>query len=74
MKHGFASIYRFYLEGFKNMRLGKTLWVIIIIKLCIMFLILKPFFFPNFLNRFSTEKEKSGYVGNELFERTQNNK
>ena len=71
MKQFFVSVFRFYIEGFKNMGLGKTLWMIIIIKLCIMFLILKPFFFSDFLNRFETEKEKAGYVGNELFERTQ---
>ena len=27
------NIYYFYLQGFKNMTLGKTLWKIIIIKL-----------------------------------------
>lgn len=71
MKQFFVSVFRFYVEGFKNMRLGKTLWMIILIKLCIMFLILKPFFFSDFLDQFHSEKEKAVYVGNELFERTQ---
>ncbi len=45
------------------MTVGKTLWTIIIIKLIIMFLILKPFFFPNVLKRnFKTPEERSRYV------------
>ena len=49
--------YDLYVDGFRNMTLGKTLWTIIIIKLFIMFAILKVFFFPDFL---STHAEKGG--------------
>ncbi len=49
------------------MTLGKTLWAIVIIKLIIMFLILRPFFFPNFLNsKFDDSQSKSDYVSEEL--------
>ncbi|MBW2655998.1 MAG: DUF4492 domain-containing protein, partial [Deltaproteobacteria bacterium] len=42
---------------------GKKLWKIILIKLFVMFVILKLFFFPNFLNtKFETDEEKSNYV------------
>ena len=44
-----VRIYQFYLEGFREMKLGKTLWLIILVKLFIMFFILKLFFFPNFV-------------------------
>jgi len=45
------------------MVLGKKLWKIILIKLFVMFVILKLFFFPNFLNtKFETDEEKSNYV------------
>jgi hypothetical protein len=45
------------------MTIGKTLWKVILIKLFIMFAVLKLFFFPNFLNtKFSTDEQKSGYV------------
>ena len=38
-----------YIEGFKNMKIGKKLWLLIIIKLIIMFGILKAFILiPNF--------------------------
>jgi F0F1-type ATP synthase membrane subunit b/b' len=50
------------------MTLGRTLWAVILIKLFIMFFILKLFFFPPFLKGKSTE-EKEDYVGNELIER-----
>ncbi len=61
------KIYLFYLEGFKSMTVGKKLWLIIGIKLLIMFAVLKAFFFPNLLNsKYSSEKDKANYVGIEL--------
>ena len=49
-----SFIYRFfnlYYEGFRDMKLGRTLWAIILIKLFIMFAILKVFFFPELIDR-----------------------
>ena len=63
-----VRIYRFYVEGFRQMTLGKTLWAIILIKLFIMFFILKLFFFPSFLKE-KTPQEKQQYVGEELIKR-----
>jgi hypothetical protein len=48
------------------MTLGKTLWMIVIIKLFIMFFILKLFFFRDDLRAFSTEQEKGQHVINQL--------
>jgi Domain of unknown function (DUF4492) len=57
------TIYTFYRDGFKKMVLGKKLWTIILIKLFVMFVILKLFFFPDFLNtKFQTDQEKTNYV------------
>jgi hypothetical protein len=57
----------FYLDGFKNMTLGKSLWVLIIIKLFIMFAILKAFFFPNLLNSlYDNDEDKAQHVRTEL--------
>ncbi|MCL1933144.1 MAG: DUF4492 domain-containing protein [Candidatus Azobacteroides sp.] len=62
-----SDFFSMYVEGFKNLTWGKSLWIIILIKLFIMFAILKVFFFPNILNsRFDSEKEKSEYVAKEL--------
>ncbi len=68
IRQGTIGIWRFYRDGFRSMTLGRTLWAIILIKLFIMFFILKLFFFPSFLRDKSTE-EKEDYVGNELIER-----
>lgn len=58
-----SRIFFFYYDGFKSMTIGRTLWTIIILKLFIMFAILKLFFFPNFLKtNFSNDDERSDYV------------
>jgi len=45
------------------MTVGKKLWVIILIKLFIIFVILKLFFFPDLLKKnFSSDKERGEYV------------
>ena len=43
----FRKIYSFYRDGFAGMTLGRSLWAIILVKLAVMFLVLKLFFFPN---------------------------
>ncbi|WP_277232079.1 DUF4492 domain-containing protein [Phocaeicola salanitronis] len=67
----FLSIWKFYLDGFRSMTIGRTLWILILIKLFIMFVILKVFFFPDFLKG-KTAEEKQDYVGNELIIRSAN--
>ncbi len=51
------------------MTLGRTLWLIILVKLFIMFFILRLFFFPRFLNTPVVGDDKEGYVSNELIHR-----
>jgi hypothetical protein len=61
------KIFLFYYEGFKGMTVGRKLWAIILIKLFVMFVILKLFFFKDFLgSRFNNEKQKSEYVLKQL--------
>ncbi len=66
MKQTVISIWRFYLEGFRSMTLGRTLWLIILIKLFIMFFILRLFFFPNYLSTPAVGDDKDDYVSREL--------
>ena len=67
----FKKLYLFYKEGFSNMTVGKTLWIIAIIKLVIMFGIIKVFFFPNQLKtNFGNDKDRGAYVGTELVNRS----
>lgn len=57
------KVMNLYIDGFKNMKLGKTLWLLIAIKLFIMFGILKIFVFNDTINsKFSSDEEKSGFV------------
>ncbi len=61
------KIFRFYYDGFRSMTIGKSLWVIILIKLFIFFIVFRLLFFPDFLNqKFGSEEEKSDYVLEEL--------
>ena len=60
-------IYRFYRDGFKTMTWGKKLWGIILIKLFIMFAILRLFFFPDILQKeFESDQERSNHVLEQL--------
>jgi hypothetical protein len=61
-------IFLFYYEGFRNMSgWGKRVWIIIFIKLFIMFAILKIFFFPDFLKtKYDNDRERSDYVLEQL--------
>ena len=58
----FKRVYVFYRDGFRNMEVGKTLWLIILIKLAIIFLILRVFFFRPELSRYNTDSEKAEHV------------
>ena len=63
MTKAIQGLFQFYYFGFKSMTIGKKLWIIIGIKLFIIFIVLKLFFFPNFLkSNFKTDRERSNYV------------
>ncbi len=67
MKGILRKIFYLYYDGFRNMTLGKKLWIIVLIKLFVMYAILKLFFFHDFLeSRFDTNKERSNYVIDQL--------
>lgn len=67
MKQIISNIFQFYYQGFRIMTVGKKLWAIIIIKLVVMFLVLKLFFFPNYLKtNFKTDEERSNHVIEQL--------
>ena len=62
-----VRLFKFYRDGFRRMTVGKTLWKVIIIKLIIMFGVLKIFFFPNYLNtNFSTDQQRADHVIKQL--------
>ncbi len=59
----FKTIVLFYYDGFKAMKMGKTLWLIIAIKVFLFFVVMKLFFFQETLQtRFSTDAERTHHV------------
>ena len=65
-----TRVWHFYAEGFRGMTWGRTLWFLILLKLFIMFFVLKLFFFPNFLSSEVGDGDKGGYVSRELIDRS----
>ena len=65
----FYNAYRLYADGFKHMRLGRVLWAIILIKLFVIFVILKFFFFPDVLKQKAQDGDPATYVAGELTKR-----
>lgn len=65
-----ARVVDLYADGFRSMTLGKTLWLIIAIKLFVFFVIIKVLFFPNFLSSMSSDDEgKAQYVRQQMVDR-----
>ena len=59
-------MYDLYYDGFRNMTLGRTLWAIILIKLFIIFAILKVFFFPNYIKEHAQQGEEPEFVATQV--------
>lgn len=69
-KQGFwHQAFHLYYDGFRSMTLGRTLWTIIILKLIIIFAVLKLFFFPDFLSQHAEEGQEAEFVASELIGR-----
>ncbi|MCM1518735.1 MAG: DUF4492 domain-containing protein [Pseudoflavonifractor sp.] len=65
-----VRIYRFYRDGFRSMTVGRELWLLILVKLFLLFFVLKLFFFPNLLERdYDTDTERAGAVRSALIGR-----
>lgn len=65
MKSILLSIYQFYAEGFRRMTWGRPLWILIALKVVILFAVLRAFFFEPVLSG-KTEEQKIEHVGREL--------
>ena len=62
-----SRVWWFYVDGFRSMTVGRTLWLIIAIKVVVFFLILRWIFFPDFLaGKADTDEGKADYVRHEL--------
>ena len=65
-------VFYFYVDGFRAMTLGRTLWLIIALKVIIFFVIVRFIFFPDFLaSKADTDQLKADYVRHELLDEQQ---
>ena len=64
-----SRAFHLYYDGFRSMTLGKTLWAVILVKLFVIFVVLKLFFFPNFVKSHAQKGEEPDFVAAELMER-----
>ena len=55
-----------YYDGFRSMTIGRTLWAIIFVKLIVIFLVLKLFFFPNYIGQHAEEGQEADFVAAEM--------
>ena len=65
MKNTLRSIWNLYADGFRNMTWGRPLWMLIFLKVIVLFLVLRMFFFEPVLSG-KSDAEKSEHVGKEL--------
>ena len=64
-----TRIWRFYRDGFREMTTGKSLWALIIVKLVLIFVIMKLLFFPNLLKRdYNDDDSRSDAVRTSLLD------
>ena len=54
-----------YYDGFRTMTLGRTLWAVILVKLFVIFVVLKLFFFPNYIKEHAQGHE-ADFVASQL--------
>ena len=59
------TIASFYTDGFRQMTWGRTLWIIILLKLFVIFVVLRIFFFQPMLKGLD-DAQKSEQVGRRL--------
>ena len=59
-------IFDFYRQGFSNMDIGKTLWMVIIVKLVVIFAIVKLLFMPDVLDQKATDNDKAEYISTRI--------
>jgi len=59
----FKRILFFYIDGFKNLSdLGRKLWVIIIIKLVVIFVVIRGILMPTLDSKVSKTKQQELYI------------
>jgi len=63
----FLRVFRFYRDGFRAMDVGRTLWIVIIVKLVVIFVVLRLLFFVPATGDMD-ESERAAAVMNRMTE------
>lgn len=65
MKKVILAIWNFYVDGFRSMTWGRQLWLLILLKIIILFVLLRGFFFrPTLAGK--SEEQRIEHVGEQL--------
>lgn len=66
-RYFFRRAANLYIDGFRSMTVGRSLWVLIILKLLLLFAVFKLFFFPDLLQRdYDNDADRAQAVRNSL--------
>lgn len=57
-----------YVDGFRHLTWGKSLWIVILVKLLIIFAILKIFFFPDYIATHRGKNNSADFVGKQVLQ------
>ena len=69
LKHFASSVWHLYYDGFRSMTVGRTLWAVILIKLFIIFAVLKLFFFPNYIHEHAQKGQEVEFVSSQILKK-----
>ena len=65
MKKRMIAIWNFYVDGFRSMTWGRQLWWLFLLKVIILFVVLRGFFFrPTLAGK--SEQQRIEYIGDQL--------
>ncbi|MCM1292087.1 MAG: DUF4492 domain-containing protein [Bacteroides sp.] len=66
----FSQVIDLYVDGFRHMTVGRTLWMLILLKVALLLLVFKLIFFPDILQRdYATDAERAQAVRTALTDR-----
>lgn len=71
VRKAISGIADLYIDGFRQMTWGKTLWAVILIKLLIIFAVLKIFFFPDYIATHRGTMKAGDFVGSQVLREAQ---
>ena len=63
LRNGIRAAADLYIHGLRSMKLGRTLWKIILIKLIVIFAVFKLFLFPDVMeDQFENDAQRASHV------------